>query len=104
VKNLVYPAIFYFFAITKIDGNNISLPKAEPDAATFATGWRLLAWAMTGIAVIFVAIGGFKYVKSNGEPGEISKAKNTIIYALVGLVVSLSAQALVSVAINETTK
>jgi hypothetical protein len=100
----LYSAAFYVLAVTKISATDISLPRTEPSAETFATGWRLLAWAMTGMSVIFVAIGGFKYVKSNGEPGEISKAKNTIIYSIVGLIISLAAQALVAVAINETTK
>ncbi len=46
------------------------------------------------IAVVFVIIGGFKYMTSQGEPGRVQQAKNTIMYALIGLAVTLSAFAI----------
>lgn len=43
------------------------------------------------VAVLMIIVGGFKYVTSGGDSGNISSAKNTIIYALVGLaIVALS--------------
>ncbi len=47
------------------------------------------------IAVIMVIIGGLKYVTSNGDSNSISSAKNTIIYALIGIVVVAIAQSVV---------
>lgn len=41
------------------------------------------------LAVIYVTIGGFKYVTSQGNPDSITKAKNTIVNALIGLVLAL---------------
>lgn len=38
------------------------------------------------LAVIFVIIGGIQYVVSSGDPKKTAQAKNTIVYALVGLV------------------
>ena len=43
-------------------------------------------------AVIMIIIGGFKYVTSNGDSNNIASAKNTIIYAIVGLIVAALAQ------------
>lgn len=44
--------------------------------------------AVTGIvAVIFVLIGGINFMTSTGEPGKIKKAKDTILYALIGLII-----------------
>ena len=39
------------------------------------------------VAAGFIVIGGISYVTSSGVPGKIQKAKNTIVYALIGLVV-----------------
>ncbi len=47
------------------------------------------------ISVIMVIIGGFRYVVSNGDSNGVSGAKNTILYAIVGLVIVLFAQVIV---------
>lgn len=47
------------------------------------------------IAVIFVIIGGFNYVTSGGDSGKVNSAKNTVIYALVGLIIAALAQVIV---------
>jgi len=46
-------------------------------------------------AVIMIMIGGFKYVTSGGDSSSISSAKQTITYALVGVVFAALAQFLV---------
>lgn len=47
------------------------------------------------IAVIFIVYGGFKYITSGGDSGKISAAQQSIIYAIVGLVVVALAQIIV---------
>lgn len=46
-------------------------------------------------AVIFLVLSGLKYVTSNGAPDQISRAKEGIIYALVGLVLIVLARAII---------
>lgn len=46
-------------------------------------------------AVIIIMIGGFMYITANGDSGKITEAKNTIIYASVGLIVIVSAQTII---------
>ena len=56
---------------------------------------NLLQWVIgiTGIvAVAFVVIGGISYITSAGDPGKIQKAKSTILYAIIGLVIVALAQ------------
>jgi hypothetical protein len=48
------------------------------------------------VAVIFVIYGGFAYVTSQGEPESTGRAKSTIVNALVGLAVAVSAAAIVT--------
>lgn len=47
------------------------------------------------VAVIMIIIGGLKYVTSGGDSGNVSGAKNTILYAIVGLIVVVLAQVVV---------
>jgi hypothetical protein len=53
-------------------------------------------------AVIMIIIGGFKYVTSGGEASDTAEAKNTIIYALVGIVIVVLAQVLVHFVLNKS--
>ncbi len=55
------------------------------------------------VAVIMIIIGGFKYITSNGDSGAVSGAKNTILYAIVGLVVVALAQIIVRFVVNRLT-
>ena len=52
------------------------------------------------VSVLMIIIGGIRYVTSNGESNQITSAKNTIIYALAGLVVAMLAYALVHFVIS----
>ena len=51
---------------------------------------------MGSIAVIVVIVGGLLYVVSGGDPKRTGKAKETILYAAIGIVISLSAYAIVT--------
>jgi hypothetical protein len=53
------------------------------------------------VAVIMIIFGGFKYITSGGDSGNISSAKNTIIYAIIGLVVVALAQFLVQFVLDK---
>lgn len=52
-------------------------------------------------AVIVIIIGGLKYVVSGGDPAGITAAKNTILYAVVGLVVAIMAGAIVNFVLSK---
>jgi hypothetical protein len=57
---------------------------------------------VTGIAaVIAIIIAGFEYVISSGDSAKIEKAKNAILYAVIGLVIVLSAQIIVRFVIGK---
>ena len=48
------------------------------------------------IAVVMIIIGGFYYMTSQGSPEKVQKGKNTILYGIVGLIICLSAFAIVN--------
>jgi type IV secretory pathway VirB2 component (pilin) len=55
------------------------------------------------IAVIMIIWGGFKYITSGGDSNNVSGAKNTIIYAIIGLVIVALAQLIVHFVISQST-
>ena len=48
------------------------------------------------LSTVMIIVGGIFYATSNGDAGKVAKAKNTIMYSVVGLVVSLLAYAIVN--------
>jgi hypothetical protein len=47
------------------------------------------------VSVIMIIVGGLKYITSGGDSGSVGGAKNTILYALIGLVIVALAQVIV---------
>ena len=48
------------------------------------------------LSVMFITIGGFRYVASQGDPQAAARAKNTIFYAIIGLIVAICSVAIVT--------
>lgn len=53
------------------------------------------------ISIIMIIVGGFQYITSGGDSNKITNAKNTIVYALIGLVFVALAQFLVQFVLNK---
>lgn len=48
------------------------------------------------VTVIMIIVGGYMYVTSSGDMSKVTKAKNTIMYGIVGLIIALLAWAIVN--------
>ncbi len=60
-----------------------------------------IAFGIAGaLALLFIVIGGLRYILSSGNPETSAQAKNTIVYALVGLVITIAAYGIVVFVIN----
>jgi len=60
--------------------------------------------AVVGIvAVIMIIVGGFRYITSGGNDTSVTSAKNTILYAIIGLVVVALAQLIVRFTLSKLT-
>ena len=57
---------------------------------------NLLLYAIGIISVIVIIIGGIRYTTSGGDANGIKSAKDTILYAVVGLIVAMLAYAIVN--------
>jgi hypothetical protein len=60
-----------------------------------STVTNVLIFFVGAISVIVLIIGGLRYITSGGNASSVQGAKNTILYAIVGLVVSIAAYAIV---------
>ncbi len=66
------------------------------DGGVFAKITNIMLFIVGAISVIMIIIGGLRYVLSGGDSANVSAAKNTILYAIVGIIVSLLAYAAVN--------
>lgn len=67
---------------------------------SFQTIANTLIFLVGAIAVLMVIIGALRYVLSNGDSAGLKSAKDTIMYALIGVVVAMLAYALVAFVIG----
>lgn len=64
------------------------------------TAIRLFQVIVGLISVVMIIVGGLKYITSGGDSGSVGSAKNTILYALVGIVVVALAEIIVQFVLN----
>jgi hypothetical protein len=57
---------------------------------------NLMLFIVGILAIIFLIFGGIRYVISGGDKTKVDAAKNTILYAIVGLIVAILGYAVVS--------
>lgn len=90
---------------TIADGANSARASQQPvnlfgDAGIFSTISSVLLFIVGAIAVIMIVIGGLRYVISGGDATQVQAAKNTILYALVGIIIAILAYAAVNFVIS----
>lgn len=63
---------------------------------------NILSFVAGVIAVIMIILAGIRFVTSQGESQSISAARNTVIYAVIGIIIVLLAQIIVRVVLSQT--
>lgn len=86
-------------------GANRAEGQGQPDDLAgnngiFKTITNILLFLIGTISVIMIVVGGIRYTISSGDSNQISGAKNTIMYAVVGLVVAILGYAIVEFVIS----
>ncbi len=72
----------------------------DPASGAMNTVFLITISILGAVSFLMIVIGGLRYILSEGSPESMSKAKNTIIYALVGLVIAMTAFAIVSLVVK----
>ena len=66
---------------------------------TISTPISWAFWLLAAISVIMI-VGGIRYITSQGNQQQLQSAKNTVLYAVVGLVVAIAARAIVMLVVD----
>ncbi len=87
-------------------GNCVSSDPNDKKTVTdvIKTVIEILSFIVGALAIIMIIVGGIRYVTSGGDANSISAAKNTILYAIVGLVIAVLAEAMVRFVFTKATK
>ncbi len=89
-------------------GPNSNIGCSDPGSS--AEGIKTLAGNLVSVfsiivgivSVIMIIYGGFRYITSGGDSGNVGNAKNTLIYAIVGLIIVALAQLIVHFVLSST--
>ena len=85
---------FLLTLATSIDPGNLPHPSAN--RAELTDILSIILGIIGAFALLIITISGLRYITSAGNPDKSAKAKNGIVYSLVGLVVAISAEAIVT--------
>lgn len=80
----------------QVNPNELDIPKGNLGSGSFSTILQIVFGVLAAVALIIMMIAALKYVTSLGDPQGVAKAKNTIIYAVVGLIIAASAFSIVT--------
>lgn len=84
----------YLFA-SVLDSSNI--PKVTPNQSLLQSVLTIFIGIATGLSVVYGIIAALRFSASNGDAAKIAQARKTLIYAVAGLIVSVSSLAIVSI-------
>ena len=84
-------------------GGNTDTGEAESLNDTIEQIVNILTAIVGVIAVIMVIVAGFRYITSGGDANRIKSAKDTLLYAIIGLIIVALAQIIVRFVLNNVT-
>ncbi len=76
------------------------LPHAQASQGTITTILQIVFGIIGALALLMITVSGLRYITSAGSPEQSARAKNGIVYAIVGLVIAISAEAIVAFVVN----
>ena len=84
--------------IDAIGGSSSTATLQVNDIVLAVVNWLLFAVGV--VSVVMLIVGGIKYATSAGDSNKVTSAKNTIMYAIIGLAVAVLAFAIVGFVMN----
>lgn len=88
-------------ACGKVGGGDVCAKKNNADIQPLVKGIvDILLYVAGAISIIFMLVGAAKFITSAGDPQKAASGRNTLLYAVIGLLVSIFAFAIVQFAAN----
>jgi hypothetical protein len=104
VSTLLMPV--KIFAISAIEAGVLSAKSDSQPADIIGANGLLttisntLLFAIGALSVLMIIVGGIRYVISGGKEANVTKAKNTVLYAIIGLIIAILAYAIINFVLN----
>jgi hypothetical protein len=84
-------------------GDCTSAPDNAPAVdSVLSDALDFLSLVAGGIAVLMMIIAGVKFATSQGDSGKVTSAKNTVVYAIIGLLIAALAQTIIYFVLDNT--
>lgn len=83
-----------------LDLHSLPNPTGVDNGNIIQTALSIVFGVIGALSFMIIVIAGFRYMLAQGDPSATAQAKNTIIYALVGLVIAIAAQSIVSLVVS----
>ena len=90
---------YLFYLVAQFNSN--ALPHVDASGDKLKTILQIVFSIVGVIALVVITLSGFRYVLSGGDPQSTARAKDAILYAVIGLVISISALAIVTFVIGK---
>lgn len=82
--------------LSKVCPNGCGLPNTTPDHGTVQHILNIVFGLAAALALLMMTVSGLRYIVSAGNPEKSSRARDGLIYSLVGLTIALTAVFLVN--------
>ena len=83
---------------TSINGASYctNLPQGAASSSNLQHLLQIVIATLAAAAVLIIVIAGLNFVTAGGDSAKVAKARGTIVYALIGLVIAIGAEAIVT--------
>lgn len=103
---LMTSGVFASTAGSKKAGNYVNSADADGGGGGDLMDWintivNVALGVIGVVAVVMIIVGGIQYTTSSGDAGKVKKARDTIMYGVIGLVVALLAFAIVNFILSD---
>jgi len=77
-----------------------NLPKVAAGQSQITAVLQIVFGVAGALSLLFVILAGLSFITSQGDPQAVARARSTIIYALIGLIIAISAEVIVTFVLN----
>ena len=82
------------------DHKQYKIPMTDAGSSQVQTVMSFFFGLIGAVALLVITIAGLQYILSQGDPQKTAKAKNTILYAVIGLAIAVSGTVIVRLVIG----
>jgi hypothetical protein len=80
---------------------DINLPVVAAGKSELQEVLQIVFAILGALAVLMIVIAGLRFITAQGNPQETGKARSTIVYSVVGLIIALTAEAIVTFVLDK---